>query len=126
VALCRSKGFEVFKGRAQEFAWESGKTDFVSLIHIIEHISPHEALAILDCAVRSLSDDGRLLIVTPNIGHPTVQTNFWLDVTHIRPYPELLLNAFVATLGFPFFQSGEMAHGLETWCYAFRNPAHRL
>jgi 2-polyprenyl-3-methyl-5-hydroxy-6-metoxy-1,4-benzoquinol methylase len=126
IALCESKGFDVFLGRAQDFDWKARRPDFVSMIHIIEHMTPADALAILDCAVRAMSSSGRLLIVTPNIAHPVVQTNFWLDVTHIRPYPELLLTTFLATLGFPYFQSGSMADGLETWAYGFRRPEDQL
>lgn len=127
VAACRAKGLDVHCGRAQEMAWDWGPVDFVSMLHIIEHIQPAEALEILERACRALSPDGRLFVVTPNFANPFVaHTNFWLDITHVRPYPEPLLNSFVAALGFPYFQSGVMGNGMDTWCYAFRNPAHQL
>jgi 2-polyprenyl-3-methyl-5-hydroxy-6-metoxy-1,4-benzoquinol methylase len=126
VAQTRAKGFQVLQGRVQDVDWGETRFDVVSLIHIVEHIPPGEVTEVLDRAVRSLSEAGRLLIVTPNIEHPVVQANFWLDITHVRPYPQLLLTTFLATLGFPFFQSGTMAQGLETWGYGFRRAEDRL
>lgn len=123
VEACLARGIPARLGKIQEVEFE-GQFDFVSMLHIIEHVPPAEALEILRRIWCVLSPKGRLLLLTPNISHPVVQTNFWLDVTHIRPYPELLLNTFVATLGFPYFQSGTMAEGLETWCYAFRSAEH--
>lgn len=120
VERVRAKGFQAFCGRAQELDWAWGDTDFVSMLHIVEHIPSPEVIAILARAAQSLSARGRLFMLTPNISHPTVQTNFWLDVTHVRPYPQLLLDTIVAQLGFPFSQSGSMTMDLETWCYGYR------
>lgn len=126
VAVCASRGHEAVCARIQDLDWSQRRPDMVSLIHIIEHISPVDALDLLRDVREVLSQRGRLLIVTPNIGHPVVQENFWLDVTHVRPYPQMLLNTFAATLGFPYFQSGTMADGLETWSYAYSDPGDAL
>jgi 2-polyprenyl-3-methyl-5-hydroxy-6-metoxy-1,4-benzoquinol methylase len=125
VADCRAKGFEAHCIRVQEIEKVlTGSFDFVSLIHIIEHMPPPDALDILDSVRQSLSESGRILIVTPNIRHPQVQVNFWLDITHVRPYPQALLTSMMSALGFPYFQSGEVAYGTEVWCYGFRRPEH--
>lgn len=127
VEECRRKGLEAYCVRVQEIdSVVKEKLDFVSMIHIIEHIVPAEALEILGAVTRSLSDDGRIFLVTPNISHPGVQTNFWLDITHTRPYPEALLVTMMATLGFPYFQSGRMSDDTEVWGYGFRKPEHAL
>ena len=126
VAECAARGHEAICARIQDIDWSDRRPDIVSLIHIIEHVSPSDALDLLRSAREALSQRGRLLIVTPNIGHPVVQENFWLDVTHVRPYPRMLLDTFVATLGFPYFQSGTMADGLETWSYAYSDPGDEL
>lgn len=122
VELVRAKGFEAHCARAQELDWGWGPVDFVSMIHIVEHLPSREALAILRRAHESLSERGRIFLVTPNIAHRIVQVNFWLDVTHVRPYPALLLDTILAELGFPLSQGGEMARGLESWAFGFRRP----
>lgn len=126
VAVARGRGFEVHLERAQELEWSWGRTDFVSLIHIVEHLSPTDLLPILLKARRSLSDRGRMFILTPNIDHPRVQSRFWLDLTHERPYPGELLATTLAELGFRHVQWGHMAHGLDTWCYGYQDPADRV
>jgi 2-polyprenyl-3-methyl-5-hydroxy-6-metoxy-1,4-benzoquinol methylase len=127
VAACEALGFQAHCVRVQDLsAVATERFDFVSMIHIIEHVNPGEALEMLEGLFGLLSAAGRIFIVTPNIAHSGVQTNFWLDITHVRPYPEPLLNSIVATLGFPFFQSGLMSFGTEAWCYAFRRPEHAI
>lgn len=127
VAVCMEKGLEVHQCRAQDFDWAQGPIDFVSLLHIVEHIPPTEVLEIFDRAYRSLSEDGRMFVLTPNFMNPYVANmNFWLDVTHVRPYPELLLNKTLSVLGFPGVQSGTMGNDMDTWCYGFANPVDRL
>lgn len=121
VERVREKGFAAHCGRAQELDW--GEADFVSMLHIVEHIPSGEAVSILDRVWRSLSETGRLFLLTPNIAHPTVQTNFWLDVTHVRPYPRLLLDTLMEQMGFPYSESGTMTLDLESWCYGFKRRA---
>lgn len=123
VALCRGLGLEVRHCRAQELSAQGETFDFVAMIQIIEHLSPDDALSVLDSVCRMLSPGGRLFIVTPNFANPFVaHTNFWLDVTHVRPYPEPLLRRMCTALGFPHVQSGTMGEEMDTWCYAFRRP----
>lgn len=119
VAAVRSKGLEAYCGRAQEIDWNWGPVDFISMLHIVEHIPSDELLRILYHACKSLSERGRLFILTPNISHPTVQVNFWLDITHVRPFPELILGTMMEALGLTYHQSGTMTQDLETWCYGF-------
>jgi 2-polyprenyl-3-methyl-5-hydroxy-6-metoxy-1,4-benzoquinol methylase len=124
VAHCRANGLTVLQGRVQDLTW--GESDFVSMIQIIEHLTPTDALEILDRACQSLSDEGRLFIVTPNFANPFVaHSNFWLDVTHVRPYPPALLTQMAYALGFRHVESGTMGDNMDTWCYAYQNPAHR-
>jgi 2-polyprenyl-3-methyl-5-hydroxy-6-metoxy-1,4-benzoquinol methylase len=128
VRECRAKGLDVVEGRLQDVEWSDDDTyDFISLLQIIEHLTPDDALQLLHAASRRLSPGGRLFIVTPNAANPFVaQQNFWLDITHVRLYPAPLLRAIASQLGFPKVQSGTMGDEMDTWCYAFRRPEDAL
>ena len=121
IDVLRSKGLEGHCGRAQDLDWSWGPTDFISMLHIVEHIPPAELFEILHHACGCLSDRGRLFMLTPNIALPQVQINFWLDITHVRPYPEPLLHNVARTLGFPHVQSGSMFHEMDAWAYGFQH-----
>lgn len=124
--IAGAKGFEIHQGYAQALDWPWDRVDFVSMIHIVEHLPPEDAIAVLVRAYDALSEAGRMFLLTPNIANPVVQTNFWLDVTHVRPYPALLLQTIIDELGCPHHQAGEMTNDLETWCYAFRDTRDRV
>lgn len=126
VDVVRRKGFRAYCARVQELDWDWGPVDFVSMLHIVEHFPPDDALEILETTYGMLSEQGRIFIATPNIAHPVVRTNFWLDITHARPYPELLLLNIMDALGFPETQSGQMCRGFDTWCYGLKDPADRV
>lgn len=120
VEVCRVAGLDVRHCRAQDFDWDREQVDFVSLLQIVEHMSPDDVLQILSRAAGALSARGRIFIVTPNYVNPFVANmNFWLDVTHVRPYPEQLLSKMLEILGFPYVQSGTMGDGMDTWCYGY-------
>lgn len=126
VAECRAKGLDVRESRVQDMSWDEEPVDFVAMIQIIEHMDTADALSLLDAVWRRLSPSGRVFIVTPNFANPFVaHSNFWLDITHVRPYPEALLRTMCDCLGFPYVQSGTMGDGMDTWCYGFRKPASR-
>jgi predicted SAM-dependent methyltransferase len=60
--------------------------------HVIEHLAPSQVVEFLSLARRALRPGGRLIIVTPNVADVWTMTElFWLDTTHVRPYPILLL-----------------------------------
>lgn len=86
--------FEAARERPRKFRF-----DGVMLSHVLEHFQPKDGVRlILQCA-NLLNPGGRLVVITPNIGHRTVQETFWLDVTHERPYPKLLVEAMVRAVG---------------------------
>jgi cyclopropane fatty-acyl-phospholipid synthase-like methyltransferase len=68
--------------------------------HVIEHLRPEEAVTFFKQAYRVLKKGSKLVIVTPNAKDLRTTERFWLDITHIRPYPEKLLYALIAREGF--------------------------
>lgn len=107
VAIAKGRGLHVTCARAEEYF--KGKTathDGVFLGHIVEHLPPQDVLELLLQAVRALKPGGRLVILTPHIRNETVQEHFWLDVTHIRPYPRLLMIEMLRAVGLEIAESG--------------------
>ena len=58
-------------------------------------------------ASAALAPGGRLVIVTPNIvDYRTLTEIFWLDTTHVRPYPPRLIRAMMERHGLVVDQIG--------------------
>lgn len=89
--------------------------DGLTMLHIIEHMNPEQAVRIIRSISAKFTYRGRILIVTPNFSNPVVsQMNFWLDVTHIRPYPAELLQAILTAIGFRTIISATMNNEMDT------------
>lgn len=106
----RGKGLKVHLGSALEVLPRlEGRFDGAFLGHIIEHFPPHDAMQLLHATARVLDPGGIIVIQTPNFAHPDVLSrNFWLDLTHVRPYPKELLEAMLQGLGFEVLESRAM------------------
>lgn len=56
--------------------------------HLIEHLAPDDVRRLLSSLGQAVSPGGLLVLVTPNMEDLRVATHwFWLDPTHVRPYP---------------------------------------
>ncbi|MCY0871037.1 MAG: glycosyltransferase [Firmicutes bacterium] len=99
----------------------NGRFDGFTMIHIIEHLPPEEAVRILRTVSKKLSYRGRILIVTPNFESPIVSSkNFWLDVTHVRPYPLELLQVMLQECGFRTIVGGKAAADYDSFIFGSR------
>lgn len=73
----------------------------ISAFHVVEHISFETLQALQREALRVLVPSGLLILETPNPENLVVGTNnFYLDPTHIRPIPSLLLEFCAEFAGF--------------------------
>jgi 2-polyprenyl-3-methyl-5-hydroxy-6-metoxy-1,4-benzoquinol methylase len=102
VVLCRSKGLRVEK--ADLFAHLDGLADStldgIFSAQVIEHIQPERIPELIRLAASKLARGGRLAIETPNPECLAVfTTHFYLDPTHSRPIPPLLLNFYMEEFG---------------------------
>lgn len=80
---------------------EFDEFDGVFLGHIVEHLLPDDVERLFDWIFEKIADNGRILIQTPDISNPLVSMdNFWLDASHVRPYPVKLLKAMLSKSGF--------------------------
>jgi hypothetical protein len=56
--------------------------------HLIEHLSPVDLSQLLSDVGASTRIGAKLVLVTPNLRNWRVVTEwFWMDPTHVRPYP---------------------------------------
>jgi len=67
---------------------------------VIEHFGGARANALLAAIAAVLAPGARLVIATPNVrSHIVLGELFWLDASHVRPYPRALLERMGAALG---------------------------
>ena len=103
LQACKILNLDVIHGDALEFLQKSPDESFVvvSGFHIAEHL-PFDVLQnLIKEALRVLKPGGLLILETPNPENIRVATvNFWLDPTHIRPLPPLLLSFLTEYYGF--------------------------
>lgn len=97
LGACYKLGLEVEQGDA--IAYLSSLPDesqvVVTAFHVVEHISFEQLRTLASEALRVLKPGGLLIMETPNPENIVVATrNFYLDPTHKRPIPPMLL-AFV-------------------------------
>jgi SAM-dependent methyltransferase len=102
ISLCRLKGFKVHREEAGAFlAGNPLKFGGIFCSHVIEHMGYEEAMNFLKLCHGALHPGGTILLVTPNPEDLTIISDiFWLDPTHVRPYPTGLLQAMLRATGF--------------------------
>jgi 2-polyprenyl-3-methyl-5-hydroxy-6-metoxy-1,4-benzoquinol methylase len=102
LAKCRAKGLSVRREDAQLYLnAEPERFGGIFCSHVIEHMGYEDALAFLGLCCRALRPGGILVLVTPNPEDICIMSDiFWLDPTHVRPYPRLLLQTMLESAGF--------------------------
>jgi 2-polyprenyl-3-methyl-5-hydroxy-6-metoxy-1,4-benzoquinol methylase len=74
--------------------------DVISAIHFVEHFEPADTSRLIAGMAELLRPGGTLVLVTPNFRDWRIASEvFWLDPTHVRPYPLLLLEQMVEAVG---------------------------
>lgn len=104
VAAAAARGHRVVHGDAvvllRRLGAERERFDGILLSHVVEHLAAAAVLELLTAAQGVLSPHGRLVVVTPNARNLIVlQELFWLDPTHVRPYPRALLEHLGSAVG---------------------------
>lgn len=109
VQLARAKGLDVVEADALEFLRGQAASSHGAIYcaHLIEHLAPPDARALLTEAARVLTMQGRLIVLTPNpVSLDVISETFWLDPTHVRPYPRPLLERMMRRAGLEILASG--------------------
>lgn len=109
IKRCLQKGLKAECSSVFEFFDHSNKQfDGIFTSHLIEHLLPQQTTKLIQTCHNVLTDGGVLVVITPNIGNLHVATEtFYLDLTHIRPYPLKLLVALFEEVSFSVIASGE-------------------
>jgi SAM-dependent methyltransferase len=103
VAASRAQGLDAACEDALQWltSQPDGSLAALTAFHLVEHLPFVVLLRLVDEARRVLAPGGRLILETPNPENLSVATqDFWLDPTHRRPLPPLLLEFLVAHAGF--------------------------
>lgn len=109
IAPALARGLEVTCADALGYLQEAPAASFggVFCAHLIEHLPPATAVGMLENVHRVLEPGGRVVLITPDPLDLEVWTErFWLDLTHVRPYPRKLLVGLLGALGFRVIRSG--------------------
>lgn len=103
LAACAERGLPVQQGDAIAYlkTLGDGTQCVVSGFHIVEHIAFEDLETLVQQALRVLKPGGLLILETPNPENIVVGTSsFYLDPTHLRPIPPLLLSFLPEHHGF--------------------------
>ncbi|WP_322082013.1 class I SAM-dependent methyltransferase [Burkholderia sp. BCC1972] len=122
LEACRERNLPVSKGDAIEHlaTLESSSHALISAFHVVEHVSFEQLKTLVSEALRVLKPGGLLILETPNPENIAVATcNFYIDPSHQKPVPPLLLSFVAEHAGFDRvkvvrLQEPEALHDAET------------
>ncbi|TAN09757.1 MAG: methyltransferase domain-containing protein [Chitinophagaceae bacterium] len=114
IDACRGRGLEVIDGDAIATlrTLQDNSVGVVSLMHLAEHLSFIDLIALIDEALRVLIPGGGLIIETPNPENALVSRwAFYMDPTHRNPLPPDMLRWMVEARGFMFVEIARLFEG---------------
>jgi len=103
VAAGQKAGLNVFSADAMQYLGEQPDQSYglISAFHVVEHLGFENLLLFLREAYRVVDNGGAILLETPNPANLVVGAcNFYLDPTHERPLPSILLSFAAEFSGF--------------------------
>lgn len=102
VKYCQEKGLDAIHGDAISHIASLAAASLGGIFcgHVIEHMQPAQAMEFIKESYRVFKPGANIIIITPNPKDLRTTERFWLDITHIRPYPEKLLVALLKREGF--------------------------
>jgi O-antigen chain-terminating methyltransferase len=124
LEACQELGLTAIQGDAVAYlqTMESNSQVLVSAFHVVEHISFEQLQTVVSEALRVLRPGGLLILETPNPENIVVGTNnFYLDPTHQKPIPSLLLSFVVEHGGFETVKTLRLQESP-----VLRNPDHAV
>jgi 2-polyprenyl-3-methyl-5-hydroxy-6-metoxy-1,4-benzoquinol methylase len=114
VERCKELGFTAYRSDVLDYL-RTTSTAFGGIFcsHVIEHLPFHEARELLSLCAEALVPAGILVIVTPNPRDFGVMgETFWLDPTHVRPYPPALIASIAEDANLNVIRKGTYHGGL--------------
>ena len=77
-----------------------GKFAMISMFHVIEHISKDDIIPVITACYEALTDDGVLILETPNMASHDAVYMRYVDFTHVTGYTEPSLRQMLMICGF--------------------------
>lgn len=117
LAACRERGLNTEAADAIAYLQrvQDANVAVVSGFHFVEHISFDSLQTLAQEALRVLKPGGLLILETPNPENLVVATtNFYLDPTHQKPIPPLLLSFVAEHYGFNKVKIVRLQEPIET------------
>ncbi|MFQ5751439.1 MAG: glycosyltransferase, partial [bacterium] len=112
IDICHTKNLNAKLADERTLFADQEEFDGIHLGHVIEHMDGPAMLSLLESCVTALGPGGLLLIRTPNWQNESVRNGgFWLDYTHVRPYPLELLERIYLDLGLEIVNKGYEPNG---------------
>ena len=119
LKVSKERGHQVHEGEATSFLQNTtGKYDGIMASHIIEHMEISQGLKFIELIKKRLKKGGVAIIITPRPGSLWSTENFWLDTTHVRPYPYELMKRLLLPLE-------EVVGGIEPDSYVLKNAGKK-
>ena len=103
ITKCRESGLTIIDSDVRDvFAnLEKNSLDLITGFHIIEHLEPHQIESLINQTFEALRAGGILIFEMPNLNNMLVGgNNFWIDPTHKRPVPAVLVEYYLSNSGF--------------------------
>ncbi len=102
VKSCEGKGLKVLPGDAEDHlaSLPDASLGGIFCAHMIEHMQPEYVIKLIKESYRVLKQGAAFIIITPNARDLRTTERFWLDISHVRLYPEKLLTAILRKAGF--------------------------
>lgn len=103
VRDCVSRGLDVVHADILQYlaSAEPNSRGAVFAGHVVEHLSPGQARSLFAGVWSVLRPGGRFLLLTPDPRNLyVIGEGFWVDPTHVRPYPAHLLKTLAMDAGF--------------------------
>ncbi len=99
--MLKQKGFDVQEAEAIEYLQTTKESyDVITALELIEHLDFEKIRQLLSLAHKRLSPNGVLIVETVNPLANTGLGNFYMDATHQKPLPPLLIAFLLQYIGF--------------------------
>jgi O-antigen chain-terminating methyltransferase len=117
IALCQSKGLDAEVADIFEFLAAAPDRSFAGLYcsQVVEHLSPSRLPVLIQLLGKKLRPGALAAFETPNPECLAIfATHFYIDPTHTRPVPAVLLRFYLEEAGFGNVEIERLAPAIET------------
>lgn len=98
---CRTKGLNVTAGDGIAHLASMDSVDGIFAGQVVEHLKPHQIIALCNTAYEKLTEGGCIIIETPNPTSLAIYVNaFYIDPSHVKPVHPLTMKYYLEKAGF--------------------------